>query len=201
MDESEDGVREVAGDRRDPDIVEEWERRTAEPNFGGVYASKSRSIGYWQVSFSILEFVREEPLVSELVAAITDALSMVEGVTRVAGEDREVFAIWGTPKGDDLVRAGALALDGLEGPLRQCYEREVTQGPVGDMPMDLARQMLLLDAQQRAERETVDEMGAMRFVAGMATADRLELLTPDDRERLEKAFPGALQRFLEENPE
>jgi len=73
----------------------------------------------WQVIVPVMEFIREEPLESELVATITTALNGVRGVREAGQDDREVWIISGRARGKALVAAVAAVLDPLEGRLRQ----------------------------------------------------------------------------------
>lgn len=65
----------------------------------------------WEVYFAVAEFIREEPLESELNGAIHLALSAVRGVRDVVHEDREKWLVSGRPRGKALVTAGAQVLD------------------------------------------------------------------------------------------
>lgn len=69
--------------------------------------------GRWQVGVYVMEFVREDPLESELRRRIAAALESVEGVETAQREDREVWFITGTPSGAALVRAVAEVVDDL----------------------------------------------------------------------------------------
>jgi hypothetical protein len=99
----------------DEEILEEWSRVTDQHDLFGVGAVRTESDGPWQwtVLVSIMEFVREEPLESQLRTAIDAALRSVSGVTDVEEEDREVWIIDGTPIGPSLVEAVATAIDAL----------------------------------------------------------------------------------------
>ncbi|MGE0712351.1 MAG: hypothetical protein AB7N76_01615 [Planctomycetota bacterium] len=65
----------------------------------------------WHVTLAVAEFVREEPLQSELFGAVTLALRAVPGVQEVEHMDREVWIVDGDPAGESLVRAAAHVLD------------------------------------------------------------------------------------------
>ena len=107
---------------RDEELLEEWVRITGEKDILGVCAARmSQSDWPWQVSIYVAEFIRSEPLQSELFDAITSALSGVPGVARAVQEDREVWAVQGNVAGDALVRACSLALNRLAQPLRDAY--------------------------------------------------------------------------------
>jgi len=72
----------------------------------------------WQVIIPVAEFIREEPLESELFNAITVTLNSVRGVREAAQEDREVWVVSGRVSGRALVAAVAPVLDRLEPRLR-----------------------------------------------------------------------------------
>lgn len=114
-------VRQV--DPIDETLLEEWQSVTDDVEVLGVDAYRHDADTWpWQVFVSALEFVRSEPLETELATAITDALQIVHGVERAVREDREVWAIEGSPSGDDLVRATVLALGKHELQIRQAVE-------------------------------------------------------------------------------
>lgn len=95
----------------DSEILEEWSLVVADSEIQGIGAVRiSDGEWAWQVSVSAMEFVREEPLEYELSAAISVALSGVKGVQMAHHEDREVWAVNGTPEGAALVQAVAGAL-------------------------------------------------------------------------------------------
>ena len=106
----------------DEDIFEEWTRETDDEDILGVGASKIKGEWTWQIFISVAEFIRSEPLESELDQSIYDALAAVPGVTAVVHEDREVWVIQGTPKGEDLVRACSKAVDRLSESNRKAIE-------------------------------------------------------------------------------
>jgi hypothetical protein len=96
----------------DEAILEEWRRATAEPDLLGVGAVRiSDGEWQWQVLVSVMELVREEPLESELVAAVSAALAAVPGVREAAQDDRETWVIKGAADGASLVRAAAAVVD------------------------------------------------------------------------------------------
>ena len=57
-----DDVRQV----HPPDADEAWQRLTDEPDIRGVDAARIDEIGGWQVTVSVAEFLREDPLEAEL---------------------------------------------------------------------------------------------------------------------------------------
>lgn len=59
----------------------------------------------WGLYVNAMEFVRDEPLESELRGAIDEAVRSVDGVEDVVEEDREVWAISGDPDGRMLFEA------------------------------------------------------------------------------------------------
>ncbi|GGQ00394.1 hypothetical protein BKA00_005559 [Actinomadura coerulea] len=97
----------------DSGIAEEWLRKTDDPDLRAVSASKLRAAPLWSVSVWVMEFVRTDPLESELRRRIADALSAVDGVTSVEEEDREVWTVTGTPTGRALVEAVAQVVDAM----------------------------------------------------------------------------------------
>lgn len=103
----------------DSSILEEWVRVTDDEDILGVSASRSDGEWSWTVSIHAAEFIREEPLESELQESIEKALTSVSGVTAVAHEDREVWIIKGNPKGEDLVKSCSSALDNLSDAMRK----------------------------------------------------------------------------------
>ena len=107
-------VLQVAVDGTD----EAWERVTGEPDVRGVEASRIDFAGGWNVTVAVMEFVREDPLESELRRRIAAALRSVGGVETAGEMDREVWFVTGTPSGDALVRAAAEVVDDLAGQTR-----------------------------------------------------------------------------------
>lgn len=53
----------------------------------------------WQVVVGMAEFLRAEPLETQMSEAVHAAIGGVPGVTGVAREDTEVWLAWGTPDG------------------------------------------------------------------------------------------------------
>lgn len=104
----------------DSELAEEWELQTDEPDVLGVDASrwKDETEWAWQVGAGAMEFLREDPLQSEVRAAVLGALRSVPGVTAAEEEDREVWVVNGSPSGEDLVRAVAEALAPFETRIR-----------------------------------------------------------------------------------
>ena len=107
-------VRQVVADGAD----EAWERVTGEPDVRGVGADRIDFAGGWNVTVAVMEFVREDPLESELRRRIAAALRSVGGVETAEEMDREVWFVTGTPSDDALVRAAAEVVDDLAGQTR-----------------------------------------------------------------------------------
>ena len=96
----------------DDEILEEWRRVTVETDLLGVGAVRLADGEWpWQVLVSVMEFIRDEPLESELVEAVSAALAAVPGVREAAQEDRETWVIQGDADGPSLVRAAAAVVD------------------------------------------------------------------------------------------
>jgi serine/threonine protein phosphatase PrpC len=101
--------------------LEELGRSTDEPDIRDVGVARWDRPFPWQVYVNVMEFVRVEPLETELRTAIRTALLRVDGVTDVVEEDREVWMIEGTPSGQDLLDAAASVVDSMSGQLRHFY--------------------------------------------------------------------------------
>lgn len=106
----------------DSEILEEWIRETEEEDILGIGAARTKGDWPWSVFVYAAEFIREDPLESELYQSIEKALESVPGVTDVFHEDREKWIIKGNPRGEDLVRACSLAVDKLSSAIREVYE-------------------------------------------------------------------------------
>jgi len=98
---------------QDEEIAEEWTRETNEPTLRGVGSSRwlEDEEWPWVVSVSVMEFVRTEPLESELATAVTTALAAVPNVREAHRDDRETWVVAGKPDGAALVRAVAEVVD------------------------------------------------------------------------------------------
>lgn len=109
-------VRRVQVDGAD----EAWERdiEVDDGEARRVEAGRIDFAGGWNVTVSVMEFVREEPLEGELRRRIVAALRSVEGVQTADEMDREVWFVTGTPAGPALVRAAAEVVDDLAGQTR-----------------------------------------------------------------------------------
>ena len=111
-------VRKVAS--KDISAAEEWERVTTEVDVLGVSAVRGKQPnGSWRITVNAAEFVRKDPLESRLQNAIESALKKVNGVKRVAHEDREVWLVQGEASGDELVRSCSAAVNGLAEEIRK----------------------------------------------------------------------------------
>lgn len=99
----------------DEDCAEAWERLTDDEDFLGVSATLITldEPPYWSVGVAVAEFLREDPLETELRQQVASALRAVPGVEHVWEEDREVWGVTGTPSGAALVQAAAGVVDGL----------------------------------------------------------------------------------------
>jgi hypothetical protein len=105
------GVRQFQVDGAD----ESWER-DIEVDDGEVRSVEANRIdfqGGWNVTVSVMEFVREGPLEGELRRRIAAALRLAEGVETADEMDSEVWFVTGSPSGEALVRAVGEVLDGL----------------------------------------------------------------------------------------
>jgi hypothetical protein len=107
---------------KDSGISEEWVRVTDVGDILGVGATRSSSCEQlWQVWIAVAEFIRSEPLQSELQVAITNALNEIPGVTEATQVDREVWEVQGDVSARSLIVASAIALDSLAEALRAAY--------------------------------------------------------------------------------
>ena len=103
----------------DDAILEEWSRVTDDEDVLGVGTHRTADDEwYWIVFVNVAEFIRTEPLQSQLAIAITRALEKAPGVNKVVREDREVWLLEGDTSGEELIRACAKALAELEEKLR-----------------------------------------------------------------------------------
>ena len=104
------GVRRVQYEDSD----EAWERdiEVDDGEIRFVEALRNDAGGDWQVAASVMEFVREEPLVGELRRRIAAALRSVEGVETTDEMDTEVWLVSGTPSVAGRVVVTLQATDG-----------------------------------------------------------------------------------------
>jgi hypothetical protein len=106
-----DDVRPVPPEEGDTD--EAWQRLTDEPEVRGVDAAWVAEIGGWQVSAWVMEFIRADPLETELRQRAVSALAAVDGVIDVGAYDQESWLVTGTPSGRALTEAVAQVVDDL----------------------------------------------------------------------------------------
>ena len=112
------------------DGEEGWERLTDEPEIRGVEATRHDDDDWpWSVVVWVMEFVREEPLESEIRHAMIVTLWAVPDVTAVAEEDREVWIVAGSPSGEALVRAAATVVDAFVARARAHVASLMQQNP------------------------------------------------------------------------
>lgn len=125
-----DRIRQVQPE--DPEIIQEWVRETDEDEVRGVGAYQVNDWqdevtdwpgggDGWLVSVDAMEFVRSEPLESELRQRIIAALRAVSGVTHVEEHDREEWILTGITSGEALITAVAQVLDDLADRVRACF--------------------------------------------------------------------------------
>ena len=111
-----DEIRQIQPE--DPEVGEEWLRETTDPDVRGVYACKIDAMGGWQVTVSAMEFIRSDPLETELRQRIANALRAVAGVNGADEDDREAWLVTGNPEGRPLVEAVAAVVDSLADQIR-----------------------------------------------------------------------------------
>ena len=117
-------VREVSAD--DDDVVEGWIRATNDPERRVTAQlirlppgrNRPEEVRGWNVTVTVMEFIRKEPLSSELRSRITAALRAVDGVATANEMDTEVWWVAGVPTGPALVRAVAEVLDDFDSRIR-----------------------------------------------------------------------------------
>ncbi len=111
----------------DVSLEEEWIRDVDYNDPGGAGATKRPTAegGFaWSVYVDAAELVVEDPLEAALRTAVEAALRAVPGVTGVQAdpENREIWFVAGTPKGEALVGALAAAVDALADRIRAYAE-------------------------------------------------------------------------------
>lgn len=94
-----------------PGDGEAWERLTDDPDVRGVEVARVDEAGGWQVTVWVMEFLREDPLETEVRRRMAAALRAVGGVTSADEQDREIWLVTGTPSGEALARAAAQVVD------------------------------------------------------------------------------------------
>ena len=107
----------------DEEIQEEWIREAGPGRT--VSASRVEEIGGWQVAIWAMEYVRSDPLETELRREIVRALQAVKGVSTAEEQDREQWFVAGAPAGRDLVAAAARVVDELADQIRPHAEGEL----------------------------------------------------------------------------
>jgi hypothetical protein len=123
-----DDIRRIQPEDRE--ILEEWLRETDEPEVRAVGACRVANwqqevIGWpgdgdgWTIDVWAMEFVRSDPLETELRQRIANALRGVSGVTHVAEHDRESWFLTGTTSGETLISAAAQVIDELADQIRR----------------------------------------------------------------------------------
>lgn len=111
--DGEGQIRRVAVDDPDGEPFEMWERVAGGNSYAlSVWVRKTPEPDWpWRFTFAALEFVRSEPLESDLRGALWTALEQVPGVTDVVSEDREVVLVAGSPAGLALITAATQVID------------------------------------------------------------------------------------------
>ncbi|HEY5360356.1 MAG TPA: hypothetical protein VIJ82_22160 [Streptosporangiaceae bacterium] len=110
-----DEIQQVPSAELREDAGEGWERLVDDADIRGISAYRI-VLGeqpYWSVEVSLAEFLREEPLESELRRQMATALEAVPGAEVVDEEDRESWFVSGSPSGEALVRAAGQVVDQL----------------------------------------------------------------------------------------
>jgi hypothetical protein len=111
-----DEIRLVPPDESDVDEL--WQRLTDEPDIRGIEAWADSEFEGWCVEVSAQEFIRTDPLGTELRRRMQAALRAVDGVTEVDRHDNESWLVNGQPSGQQLTRAAADVVDELADQLR-----------------------------------------------------------------------------------
>lgn len=129
-----------------------WERRVEPFHINYVDALRfAKPLGGWRwmVGVAAMEFVRDDPLESELRTELAARLGAVPGVTAVREEDNEAWVVSGSPSGAALVEAAAAAIDRFadrvrdeiarpkddEALLREALKRYDPKRPFGDQEL------------------------------------------------------------------
>jgi hypothetical protein len=116
-----DEIRQITPE--DPEVDEEWERKTNDPNFRDVDACRAEWMGGWEVGIAAQELFRQDPLGLELRQRVQSALEAVSGVTGVEEHDNETWLVTGNPSGEALMRAAANVVDDLADRMREAIPR------------------------------------------------------------------------------
>jgi hypothetical protein len=134
---SDGSIRRVAEGERDEELDEEWEWRSSDWLLSASVCQRARQRFPWQVSVGAIgEYVRDEGLLADTDTAMVRALSEVEGVTAVAGEDFGVWVVAGTPEGSGLAAAARDALRPFTSRIHGEYELAASEAstPSGSRP-------------------------------------------------------------------
>ena len=107
----------------DEEILEEWVRDIRSEVHGVDVCRMADPRWPWHIGVVVMEFVRDEPLVSELADALTAALSAVPGATGAYQEDRECWLVTGQCDGPTLVRAVCEVVDRFAPQTRAVIDR------------------------------------------------------------------------------
>ena len=150
----------------DEELQEQWTRTGSDAELTAVEAVLPPDHP-WQVIVSMAGLVRTGPLASRLEEAVTLALQAVPGVTQVAREDTEVWLAWGTPAGDELVRAVAAVVDALAVPARTQLARTQLAGERRSRP-EAARPV---DRKALVWSGLLTIVGLGLLVAGLSSSD------------------------------
>lgn len=108
-----DHFRKLPAAELDEGCDESWERVTDDPDIRSVDAARI-TLGeqpYWSIGVADAEFLRADPLESELRRHMAAALRAVDGAETVWEDDREVWGVTGTVSGEALARAAAEVVD------------------------------------------------------------------------------------------
>lgn len=93
------------------DGEEEW-LRLMDDDFRDVATARFEAApDEWLVTVAAMELVSEDPLESELRAAVANALTSVPGVAEVSESDTEVWLVVGDTSGEQLTIAAAGVVD------------------------------------------------------------------------------------------
>jgi len=101
-------------DNSDKEILEEWGRidELDDKDLQNINAIKSDHPQYpWSMSFGATDWIREEPYIGILCERLNEALVALPGISWAVQEDRDYWVLEGEASGDELVRAGAVAVD------------------------------------------------------------------------------------------
>jgi hypothetical protein len=125
-----DRIRQVQPE--DAEIIQEWVRETDEDEVRRLGAYQVHNWqdevtdwpgdgDGWLVGVDAMEFVRSEPLESELRQRIIAALRAVSGLTHVEERDREQWILTGITSGEALITSVAEVLDDLADRVRASF--------------------------------------------------------------------------------